>query len=216
MATQLAIYNDALRHCGERTLASLVENREPRRLLDSIWNGGDGHDFIKYCLEQGYWKFASRTSKLTADPGIAPSFGFQNGFEKPTDWVRLAEISTDEYFSSNLLQYTDETGYLFADDEEIYVRYISDDTAYGRDLTLWPMSFTYYVGAQLGSMACLRLTQDSDKETKLFKLADLKLTQARSNDALAGPTKFMPTGTWVNSRRGGSGSDRGNRGRLIG
>jgi hypothetical protein len=35
--SQLFIYNEALGHLGERRLANLSENREPRRVLDSYW-----------------------------------------------------------------------------------------------------------------------------------------------------------------------------------
>ncbi|HET99682.1 MAG TPA: hypothetical protein ENH89_04810, partial [Aurantimonas coralicida] len=63
MATdQLALYNIALAAVGERSIASLTEGREPRRLLDEIWNRGAGA--IEYFLEQGYWNFAIRTVQI--------------------------------------------------------------------------------------------------------------------------------------------------------
>ena len=37
---RLDVYNGALRRLGSRRLASLTENREPRRVLDDIWNNG--------------------------------------------------------------------------------------------------------------------------------------------------------------------------------
>ena len=40
MITRLQLYNSALLLLGERNLASLSENREPRRLLDHVWDTG--------------------------------------------------------------------------------------------------------------------------------------------------------------------------------
>jgi len=36
--SRLKLYNDALTACGESHLASLTEDREPRRLLDHVWD----------------------------------------------------------------------------------------------------------------------------------------------------------------------------------
>src|SRR4051812_14499694 len=80
MATdRLKIYNGALLICGERSLATLTENREPRRLLDQVWQEGG----VQYCLEQGQWKFAMCASKFEADTSYTAQFGYTNRFQKP-------------------------------------------------------------------------------------------------------------------------------------
>ena len=62
----------------------------------------------------------------------------------------------------------------------------------------------------------------SDREGLTKKLAGLEyranklLIDARSKDAQDETTRFMPTGSWVNARRGRSGSDGGSRSNLIG
>ena len=83
MPSKLSIYNGALTIIGERKLASLTENREPRYKLDEIWD----NDMIDRCLQMGQWKFAKRTVELTASPSVTPSFGFQYAFEQPADHV---------------------------------------------------------------------------------------------------------------------------------
>ena len=40
MATRLQLYNRALRIIQERKLSSLTEKREPRFLLDDVWEEG--------------------------------------------------------------------------------------------------------------------------------------------------------------------------------
>jgi len=213
MTTQLSIYNSALRQCGERKIASLSENREPRRVLDSAWDDG----LISYCLEQGLWNFAMRTVKLEYSPSVEPSFGYSRAFDKPTDHVRTAGLCSDEFFTCSLLQYTDEAGYWFAELDTIYVRYVSDDNAYGNDMSLWPQTFTKFVSAYLAGEVAERITGNRSKADEIKKEARKLLIDARSKDAMAEPTTTMPQGSWVSARQGRGGRrDRGNRGGLIG
>ena len=212
MATQLSLYNEALRLCGERKLASLTENREPRRLLDSVWDA----NAVNYCLEQGQWKFAIRTAKLEYNPSMEPSFGYQYGFDKPTDLVRLTALCSDEYFNVPLTQYSEEAGYWFSDLDEIYIQYVSNDASYGSDYSLYPETYMRYVASYLAAEIIDRLTQNNALWDKVYGLMKKRLSDARSKDALAGPTKFLPAGSWINSRRGNARTDRGNRNNLIG
>jgi hypothetical protein len=87
--SQLFIYNEALGHLGERRLANLSENREPRRVLDSYWP-----DTVAYCLSQGLWKFARRTVRADSDASMTPQFGFNFMFAIPVDFVRVIVVST--------------------------------------------------------------------------------------------------------------------------
>jgi hypothetical protein len=122
------LYNSALTICGERTLASLTEDREPRRLLDLVWD----NDGVKTCLEGGQWKFAMRTIRIDFSTTITPDFGYKRAFEKPSDWCATSALCSDEYFSSPLTEYVDENNVWYAELDEIYVRYVSDDSAYWR------------------------------------------------------------------------------------
>ncbi len=212
MATQLSLYNEALRLCGERKLASLSENREPRRILDSVWDA----NAINYCLEQGQWNFAMRTAKIESNPSMQPPFGYQYAFDRPNDLIRISGLCSDEYFNNPLLEYEEEAGYWFADVDEIYIRYVSNDASYGNDYSLYPETYMRYVATYLAVEIVDRLTQNASLYDKLYGLMKRRLTDARSKDAMADPTKFLPTGSWVRSRRGGSSSDRGKRNRLIG
>lgn len=210
--SQLGLYNEALRIIGERRLASISENREPRRVLDDIWNDGA----VNYCLEQGQWKFAMRAVEITASATV-PAFGFQNAFDKPNDFIRTAGVCEDENFKVPLLNYMEEVGFWFADLDPIYIRYVSNAQTYGADLQRWPGTFAKFVAAYLASEAAWTLTQSPEKQKLALALSERRLKQSRSLDAMADPTSFAPQGRWNTSRRGGSGRlDRGNRGRLIG
>lgn len=201
MATdQLSLYNGALRVIGERRLANLAENVESRHELDDLWDD----DVVGDCLEKGAWNFATRTQQLDASPSVEPSFGYRYAFEKPEDWVRTVAISADPYFNTPLTQVVDEDGFWFSNYQTIYVRFVSDDEAYGRDLSKWPRSFTKFVQAHMGASVALRLSKGETILDRATKEAEKRLSDALMRDAVNTPTAFPPPGSWVQARMGGS------------
>lgn len=216
MADKLRLYNAALRHIGELKLSSLTENREPRRVLDDVYDDG----FVNDVLEQAYWKFASRSVKLDKDASVTPTFGYRFAFSKPADFVHIMQVASDEYFNVPLLRMSDEGNFIFADLDEIFIQYVSNGTTFGNDLSRWPESFTRYVELYLATQIVERLTQNSSKHDTLLALTKRAKTYAKSKDAIKNPTRFPPTGEWVLSRGGnafhGGRRDGGHRGGLLG
>lgn len=196
MTTQLDIYNGALLLCGERFLASLTENREPRRLLDRVWASNG----IKTCLEQGQWRFAMRTVQIDYDPSIEPTFGYTRAFEKPDDWVLTSSLCEDEFFRSPQTRYFDESGYWYSDLDTLYVRYVSSDPNYGFDMNKWPDSFREYVEEFFASKVILKLSNSSDEEASSMRRLKAKLKTAKSRTAMADATAFPARGAWGLSR----------------
>ena len=216
MASKLLLYNASLLLVGERKLASLTENREPRRLLDDVYDGGA----IKTCLEAGFWNFGTRAIKIEFDPSVAPDFGFTRGFAKPSDWVRTAVVSASEYFRPPFkdYQFSDEAGFWFADVDTLYVKLVSDGADYGGDLGSWPESFARYFETYLASRVAWKITRD--KKTVAAIQDELKrlLKGATAKDAMNSGTSVPPEGSW-NRARGGRGRGRrdgGSRSQLIG
>lgn len=221
MTTQLKIYNGALTLCEAREIAALTVNEEGRKLLDSVWNDGG----VRYCLEQGQWKFAMRAAQLDADTDFDPEFGYQFAFAKPSDWVLTSAVSTDEVFNEPLTRYLDEGGFWYCDHNLIYVRYVSDHADFGGDLTIWPTTFVDYVKAHFASRICHKIPGG---ERVIAKICDprkgeaaRRLSTAKNKDAMAGPTTFPVRGSWSRARAGGhtttGGRDGGGRsGNLIG
>lgn len=212
-STQLGLYNEALRLLGERKLLDLSENREPRRVLDDIWN----NDAVKYCLEQGQWNFAMRAVQIDASTTVTPNFGYRFAFDKPSDWVRTAGVSSDEFFNVPLTKMIEEVGFWFADIDPIFVRYISNSAEYGADMTRWPQTFAKYVAAFLAHEAAFGITSDKERKLEAKREMLMRLADARSKDAMSDPTAFPPQGSWTSSRHYGVAKrDRGNRNNLIG
>lgn len=213
-ANKLSIYNGALLFLGERQLATLTDVVESRRLLDGVWDR-DGIDTV---LEHGQWNFAMRSAKYEYSPSITPSFGYSRAFEKPSDFVRLCAMCSDEFFTTTLFRYIDEAGYWFSDLDEIYVKIVSNDGSYGTDYSLWPPSFKRYVESYFGAEIVWKLTQNKTSTEQAKAGSQKLLAKARSKDAMNDPTRFKPPGRFRMARNSGySGRhDGGYRGRLIG
>lgn len=212
MTTRLDLYNMALLEIGERELASLTEDREPRRVLDQVWNTG----FVDYVLKNGQWKFAKRTIEMANEPSITPGFGYSKAYTRPSDLVRITGITSDEYGQNPLTAYAAEGAYFFADVEPFYLSYVSNNASYGGDLSRWPSDFTLYAHTYLAMRVCKRLTQDKSEFDRLVDLGKKRLSEAKSADAMEGPTIFPPAGSFVRARQGSARGDRGSRSSLIG
>lgn len=201
MASKLGVYNSALLILGERKLASLSEAREPRRALDDAWDSA-----TSYCLEQGFWNFAMRAIQADSSASVTPTFGFTYAFTKPSDFRRLYQFGSTATFDPQLMTVVDEPNYWYANCDPLYVKYVSDDTAYGMDLSIWSETYADYVATRLAVRTCKRITGKMADED-MFRLEKRALALARSKDAMDEPSGFPPRGTWVSSRRGGF-SDR--------
>lgn len=198
--SQLSLYNGALRLLGERKLGSLAEAREPQRILTDIWTDGNGA--IQAMLEKGFWKFATRSAQLNYSPSITPPFGYKFAFNKSTDWVRTMAVCSDPYFNQPLTMYDDEAGFLYSDYTTIYVKFVSNDPSYGLNWSIWTQAFIEYFESYLAWRSAFRITLSKEKELKVEKTMDKLGIRARSLDALDGPTKFSPSGSWTGARRG--------------
>jgi hypothetical protein len=201
--SRLTLYNNALLMSGERPLASLTEAREPRRLLDQVWDTGG----VRKCLEQGQWTFAMRTVELDYDPDVAPTFGLSRAFDKPTDWVATSAVCSDAYFRTPLLSYVDEANYWYAALDTIYVRYVSDADTYGMNLARWPGSFEDFVAAFFSERIVYKLsTSEESLKKATIRLERLKKL-ALNKDAMASPSKVLPPGRWSRARLSNTGRD---------
>lgn len=200
MADKLGIYNLVMVLVHERHLASLSENREPRRVLDDVYDHA-----VKEALEEAQWNFMLRAIQTDASVTVTPQFGWKYAFNKPTDWLRTTMVSTVETFTPPLLDFDDETGFWYANFTPLFVKYQSNDPQYGLNLGAWTANFTKYVSYLLAEYACGRISGKADLLdgpsgiSSRLKKARIK---AKSNDAMDLGPREMPTGTWARSRRG--------------
>jgi hypothetical protein len=213
MATKLGLFNAALNEIGERPLADTGEAIEPGRVLNANYAR-----VVADCLSMGSWNFAMETIKAEADTGVTPEFGFTEVFAKPSDWVRTIGVSQDEHLTLPLLHYYDDANFWSADVSPIYIRYVSDDTGLGLELTRWPAAFTRYVELELAHRCVPRINQSASLKEQLGKDRDKARKVALNQDAMnESQPKFAPPGSWTSARGGRIGrGDRGSRGNLTG
>lgn len=211
---RLALYNNALRILGERSVASLTEAREPRYLLDAVWNEGG----VDLCLEEGQWNFAMRAVRIDYDPTISPDFGYARGFSKPSDWIRTSAFCSDEFFKATITAYSDEPDYWYCDLDLVYVKYVSNDAAFGGDMNRWPRTFCRYVASHFALEVASKVTTDKEKLAQAEGIWKRRKADALNKDAMNQPPAQPASTSWVRNRAG-SGSTRrdgGSRGSLIG
>jgi hypothetical protein len=146
---QLDLYNDALLLLGQRQLASLSEDREPRYRLD----GAYGRDAIRYCLELVKPSFASSTAVLSA---FTPGATFDNSFTLPSDYVSVIKPFSDKKLDQEINRYIIEKDQLLCDYTTVYLRYTSDNIT----IDDWSPSFFRVVGAYLARETATRLSPD--------------------------------------------------------
>lgn len=221
--TRLELYNNALMYCGERSLAGLDEEREPRRLLDQVYNSNG----INFCLEQAQWWFAMRAVQLDYDPSFSRQFGYTYAFSKGTDWIATSAVCSDEFFRTPLIDHAAEQDYFYADITPIYVKYISNDVNYGADLARWPATFCDYAAAYFASRIIGKLAGDKADQLQALLgppgqpgkgILGVNLHNAKNKAAMTQPTQIIAQGRWTRARMGRRNgyNDRGNTGSLIG
>lgn len=220
MADRLTLYKRALQIAGERTITSLTENVEGRHLLDNVWTTGG----VDLCLSEGTWSFAIRSAQVDYDTAVSPPFGYAHAFTKPDDYIRIVALCTDEFFRVPHLRYIDEGGYWWADEETIYVRYVSNDAAYGGNIGGWPPLFFEFVASHFATQIILKLSDSDERWSKFVNAADphntvrgRALLLAKAQVQQERGTQFIAPGTWTRSRmRGVNRRDGGSSSNLIG
>lgn len=189
MATQLGIYNRALDLIGCRRIASLAENREPTRVLDSVWT-----DVRDYCVTRAIWIFALRSAAAAgaALPGSL-NYGYTFAYTRPSDCIYTYMLSTTATFQPPLQEVVEADGLYFTRAATLFVRYSSNDANYGLLLTRWTPSFAEFVAHYLAATVCYRMTRNLDLTKALYEVSERFLVEAKSKDAVIstiGPLQY--------------------------
>lgn len=214
MVSKLNHWNAALLEIGQERLSDTGDPVVAARELTFVWS-----QVVAECLAAGSWNFATETIKAEADTGVTPEFGFTEVFAKPSDWVRTVGVSGDEFFSFPLLDYYDDVNFWSSNYSPIYVRYVSNDTGMGLEMSRWTANFDRFVDLELAERVCMKLTQSASMKEDIGKRRDKARKRALNFDAMQEQQpKFAPPSGWTTARwgRNGSGRDRGSRGNLTG
>ncbi len=197
MATKLSIYNDALQICGNRKLSGIDEARPARYKLDTCWDA----DLLNSVLEDTDWHCFIKTVQIEVDETEEPAFGHKHAFVLPDDLKRISGVYFDAETNRPLTDHKVEGGIIFANWNTIFVRYIPNNVI--ETIESWPGYFSRYVAGLLALQVAPDLKDGADRsdiQQEFFR----REVKAKSADAQIAPTKRLPEGSWVQSRRGGS------------
>lgn len=200
MSDKLSIYSDTLIKLGQRPLATLTDLRPEQRAIDRSFDRA-----VKWMLESGLWKFATRTDELQTSNTATSQFGYNMVYEIPSDFVRIYRISDNNRFRPQLVDFRDRNGFFYCDNQPLFLEYISNDPSYGYNIGLWPESF---VNALVDELAVR--TAPYLQGAGIPKLEDLKkdakrsLYWSKSKDAFLQPEGWLPLGRMARSRAGRS------------
>lgn len=200
MASKLGLFKGALLKVKQRPISALTDTDESRYTLDTVYD-----DVVAMALSAGNWNFAGRSVAIEASTDVEPEFGFAYAVEKPSDWVRTVQIAGNGDFWPQLDagEYVDEGEFWNCNVDPLYIRYVSDHTSYGGDLSLWPAAFSDYVEWELASHIAPHLTSMSVSELDwIEKQKQRALNQARSLDAFNQAPDRKPVGRLVRARTG--------------
>ena len=197
MADKLSVYNAALANIGERPLLALTEEGPTRRALDGAWDLS-----VRFLLEHGFWRFATRAVQLSQDEDVNVGFGFQYAHSLPDDFVRLAGIASTPTFFDPLTTYEIERNLIFTNNTPIYIRYVSDGVEYGGDIGSWPTVFVEALSAYLAFKIVPLIKQSDQARNDMYALFQRRITDAQSKDAMDKPSRHLPRGSFRRARSG--------------
>jgi len=210
MADKLQVWKQALVYLQKETISTLTDDVPAVYTFGAAWDG-----VVEEAFNAGDWNFAKLSVALSLNTTETPAVGWTYVFDYPDDWMRTVAINSSPDFRTRFYDYVDENGFLHANTNVLYLRYISRDKM--DDVASWPTMFWRYVAAKLAYDTCGRLTSGDTLEDKLEKRTDKALRQAKSVDARNENNKVLNPGSWLMSRYGGYGPcGRNDGGTLVG
>lgn len=195
------VYNDALQIMG---LAKIVTNNDDSHRRATLDTARDA-SLVETLLEDIGWNWAISSQKSQYDPSLNPDWGYNRVHQKPPKMHRLDGIFYDGLFQTPLKNYVDEGDYIYTEEDDYYIKFVSTD--FITTPSLWPPSFKKLVAAQLAVDTVANLNPPFVKrvDEKFEKRKDA----AESIDAMQSPPRRISEGNWVAAlRRGASRNQR--------
>lgn len=192
MASKTEIANRALAKVGDSRVSNIeTDGSEKAEIIREMW------DNVRDSLLQSYpWNFAIKRVQLAVD-GSSPSWGWNNRYTLPTDFLALLEIKDDP-------DYVIENGYILTDaSAPLYIKYVYRVESAG---SFDPM-FAEALSATLAVQICEALTQSNTKKQILIQEREAVIAQAYAADAIQDPPQRLQPDVWLTSREDGVSDD---------
>lgn len=193
MSTEVAICSNALLMLGDSPISDLGEDNDRARLCFNLFP-----IVLDSVLRSHPWNCCAERIVLSPDI-TAPAFGYTYRFLLPTDFVRMITCGQE----GEEVDYRIESGWILADQNPLYVRYMAARTVDKFDMLL-TKALTIAMSAELA----YPITASSAKEQmQVGKLNDI-LRQARAADGQDNPPETMGDFPLYRSRFGNFPSGR--------
>lgn len=197
MASVVDVCNTALAQIGQK--ADVVSIDPP-----------DGGAYATHCarffsiardlvLEEHAWTFAVKRHYLTESDGATIPSQWEYAYTLPSDMIRPLSLLPDEYGdeSKERLDYEIEESLLFANDDDVWLKYIARIT----DTTRWTPSFRQAVSWKLaGYLAGVIVKGDTGLRQYCDKKYQEALLDAMGKNASRARTKPTHTPVWMSDR----------------
>jgi hypothetical protein len=190
-ANMLPIANSALTLVGTRLLSAVSDASKEALLIRTNWD-----TYRRAILRLGLWKFAKEAATLTIDSAYSSTFGYQNRYALPANFIRLVSFN-DLKGNSDGGQppYQLRAGYVYTYMSYANLVYVADVTDVTQYDPLFCEAFSAYIYVKL----CKSLT-GTDANPDTLKRA---MQEARFAGSTEDPSVQLDIDVWLQSRVGG-------------
>ncbi len=192
MATEVSICSNALRRLGDDPITSLTEDTERARLCNAFYESS--RDSL---LRSHPWNFAITRATL-AQLSTTPAYGFAYQYALPTDpyCLRVLEMEYQDYIFK-IENLATEGRVLLTDESTAKILYIARIT----DTTLFDSLFVDLLTAKLATNLAYAITNSLKVQEQMYRLYQLKLSEARSIDGQEGFIDDLVSDTFTDFRK---------------
>ena len=192
MATEVSICSNALRRLGDDPITSLTDHSERARLCNAFYE--DARDA---CLRSHPWNFAITRASLT-QLSDSPVYGYDYQYALPTNpyCLRVLAMEFEDYIFK-VENFSTQGRVLLTDEETAKIIYIARIT----DTTLFDSLFVDTLITKLASDLAYPVTNSLKVQEQMYRLYQLKLSEARSIDGQEGFIDDLVSDTFTDFRR---------------
>ena len=192
MATEVSICSNALRRLGDDPITSLTDDSERARLCNAFYE--DARDA---CLRSHPWNFAITRASLT-QLSDSPVYGYDYQYALPTNpyCLRVLAMEFEDYIFK-VENFSTQGRVLLTDEEPAKIIYIARIT----DTTLFDSLFVDTLITKLASDLAYPVTNSLKVQEQMYRLYQLKLSEARSIDGQEGFIDDLVSDTFTDFRR---------------
>lgn len=201
MTSKVDAGNRALSKLGEARITAFTDNTKQARAINSAF------DIVRDAeLYDKRWGFSIKRAALAAD-ATAPTYGYDNRFQMPTDCLRVLAcgeghpgVDLSSIRGMPNAAYAIEGRYILTDqDGPLYLRYI----ARIEDTTQWNAGFVQVFACALALEVADELTASQSRVEQCEKLYQKHLRAASRAGAVELPPEDPQDDTWITSRSQG-------------